>query len=50
MISVVRNQPEDPIMFLSEYLRKHSDREQEMAAEVAKKQFYDMLSASTATR
>ena len=49
MIHVIRNRPDDPIKFLSDYLRKHSDREQEMAAEVAKKQFYDMLSATTTT-
>jgi hypothetical protein len=43
LIDAVRNRPEDPIMFIAEYLAEISQKQQEEARESARKQFEELL-------
>lgn len=43
VITVMRDRPEDPIMFVANSLRKQSEENQAEATERARKRFYELL-------
>lgn len=48
LVCLAREQPADPITFLSEYLGRLSDERQEAACAEAKEQFYTLLHQTNA--
>jgi hypothetical protein len=48
MIRIAREQPEDPIQFLSDFLRAAGEKLEHDATEAAKEKFYDIISEAEA--
>lgn len=50
MINILRNKPDDPILFLSNYLRRQSEMNESMTKEIARAKFYEMLHAGNTSQ
>jgi hypothetical protein len=50
MINIVREKPEDPIMYLANFLREAGEQMEAKAYEKAKKKFYRIIAESEALK